>query len=151
MVNSEPTVGPGPSPLQVLVVDDDELMLELYCYQFEAWNLPVNCTWRSSAVAALQDIDALRPDLLITDLSMPGLDGMEMLRQLEGQPQLAGMQIVVVSGVQPEFIEAQGGISPRINFLRKPVDFAWLRRHVAGLAKARAALNGPAPGSLNPV
>ena len=137
MVNSEPAAGQGLSPLQVLVVDDDELMLELYRYQFEAWNLPVNCTWRSSSVAALQDVYSLRPDLLITDLSMPGLNGMEMLRQLEDQPQLAGMQIVVVSGLQPEFIEAQGGLSPRLNFLRKPVDFALLRRHVAGLAQAR--------------
>ena len=66
--------------LRVLVVEDDELMLELYQCQFEIWALPVACSWMSSAADVLQGIDQLRPDLLITDLSMPGMDGQQMLR-----------------------------------------------------------------------
>lgn len=121
--------------LRVLVLEDDELMLELYRCQFDMWALPVACTWMSSATDALRDIDSLQPQLLITDLSMPGMDGWQMLQELEARPQLADMKIVVVSGVQAEVITARGGLSPRIDFLRKPVDFGWLRRHVAALAQ----------------
>ena len=89
---------------RVLVLEDDELMLELYRCQFDMWALPVECTWMSSATDALRDIDSLRPQLLITDLSMPGVDGLEMLQEIESRPHLADMKIVVVSGVQAEVI-----------------------------------------------
>ena len=123
--------------LRVLVVEDDELMLELYQCQFEIWALPVVCSWMSSAADVLQGIDQLRPDLLITDLSMPGMDGQQMLREIESRPLHAAMQIIVVSGLLPEQINAQGGLSARMEVLKKPVDFAWLKRRVADLVLVR--------------
>ena len=125
------------STLRVLVVEDDELMLELYRCQFDIWALPVVCNWMSSAAEVLQGIDQLRPDLLITDLSMPGMDGQQMLREIEGRPLHTDMQIVVVSGLLPEQINARGGLSARMEVLKKPVDFAWLKRRVTELVLAR--------------
>jgi CheY-like chemotaxis protein len=121
--------------LSVLVVEDDEAMLELYRCQFEFWDLPVDGTWMSSASEALQAMANLQPDLLITDLSMPGVDGLALLGSLQRDPQWAGLNIVVVSGLAPEQIAARGGLPEAIKVLRKPVDFAWLRRHVAALAQ----------------
>ena len=126
---------------RVLVLEDDELMLELYRCQFDLWALPVECTCMSSAADALRDIDSLLPQLLITDLSMPSVDGLQMLQELESRPHLADMKIVVVSGVQAEVITAWGGLSPRIDFLRKPVDFSWLKRCVAALVQGSQAEN----------
>ena len=123
--------------LRVLVVEDDELMLELYRCQFDIWALPVACSWMSSGTDVLQCIDQLRPDLLITDLSMPGMDGQQMLREIEGRPLHTAIQIVVVSGLLPEQINAQGGLSARMKVLKKPVDFAWLKRRVTELVLAR--------------
>jgi DNA-binding NtrC family response regulator len=120
---------------RVMVLEDDEIMLELYRCHFDLWALPVKCIWMSSATDALRDIDSLRPQLLITDLSMPGVDGLQMLQELESRPHLGDMKIVVVSGVQSEVIAARDGLSPRIDFLRKPVDFSWLRRCVKALVQ----------------
>ena len=125
------------SALRVLVVEDDALMLELYRCQFDIWALPVACSWMSSAAEVLQGIDQLRPNLLITDLSMPGMDGQEMLREIEGRSLHTDMQIVVVSGLLPEQINARGGLSARMEVLKKPVDFAWLKRRVTELVLAR--------------
>jgi CheY-like chemotaxis protein len=125
------------SALRVLVVEDDELMLELYRCQFDIWALPVACSLMSSAAEVLQGIDQLRPDLLITDLSMPGMDGQQMLREIEGRPLHTAMQIVVVSGLLTEQINARGGLSARMEVLKKPVDFAWLKRRVTELVLAR--------------
>jgi hypothetical protein len=47
------------------------------------------------------------------------------------------MQIIVVSGLLPEQINAQGGLSARMEVLKKPVDFAWLKRRVADLVLVR--------------
>lgn len=128
-------------PLSVLIVEDDESTTELYRCQFEQWGLPLDCTWMPSAVPALMDIASMRPDLLITDLSMPGVDGMELLRGLQRNPRLAGMQIMVISGWAAEFIAQRGGLPATIDLLHKPVDFDWLRRYLTALVALRAPVS----------
>ena len=124
--------------LRVLVVEDDEGARDLYQCQFEEWDLPVDCTWMSSALDALMDIASMRPDLLIADLSMPGLDGFEMLRTIKRNQQLAAMQIVVISGMPVESIAARGGLPSHARLIQKPVNFDWLQGYVTALVMANA-------------
>ncbi len=98
--------------LRVLMVEDDENTRELYRCQFEDWDLPVDCTFMPSALEAMMDIASMRPDLLITDLSMPGVDGIEMLKACKRNLQLSDMQIVVISGLAPE--ARQGARRPAV-------------------------------------
>lgn len=122
--------------LRVLLVEDDEATRELYRCQFEDWDLPVDCTWMPSALEAMMDIASMRPDLLITDLSMPGVDGIEMLRTLKRNLQLADMQIVVISGLPPEAVAERGGLPPHAYLLQKPVNFDWLHGYLTALLTA---------------
>jgi excisionase family DNA binding protein len=122
--------------LRVLMVEDDEATRELYRYQFEDWDLPVDCTWMPSALEAMMDIASMRPDLLITDLSMPGVDGIEMLKALKRNLQLADMQIVVISGLPPEAVAERGGLPPHAHLLQKPVNFDWLHGYLTALLTA---------------
>lgn len=122
--------------LRVLMVEDDEPTRELYRCQFEDWDLPVDCTWMTSALEAMMDIASMRPDLLITDLSMPGVDGIEMLKTLRRNLQLADMQIVVISGLPPEAVAARGGLPPHAHLLQKPVSFDWLHGYLTALLTA---------------
>lgn len=124
--------------LRVLVVEDDEATRELYRCQFEAWDLPVDCTCMPSALEALMDIASMRPDLLIADLSMPGVDGIEMLRALKRNQQLADMQIIVISGLPAEDIAARGGIPLHAHLVQKPVNCDWLQGYVTALVTANA-------------
>ena len=122
--------------LRVLVVEDDEATRDLYRCEFDAFDLPIDCTWMPSALEALMDIASMRPDLLVTDLSMPGVDGLEMLRALKRNQQLADMQIVVVSGVPTEAIAARGGLPSHAHLLKKPVNFDWLQGYLTALVSA---------------
>ncbi len=122
--------------LRVLLVEDDEATRELYQLQIESWDLPVDCTWMPSALEALMDIASMRPDLLITDLSMPGVDGIEMLKALKRNAQLAEMQVIVISGLPPEAIQARGGIPLRAHLMQKPVNFDWLQGYMTAMATA---------------
>jgi len=126
---------PG-SRLRVMVVEDDGETLELYRAYFEEWDLPIDCTWMPSAIEAMMDISSMRPDLLITDLSMPGVDGIEMLKALKRNANLLDMRIVVVSGLPPEAIEARGGLPADAHLQAKPVNFDWLQGFMTALIPA---------------
>lgn len=119
--------------LRVLLVEDDENTRELYRCQFDEWDLPIDCTWMSSALEALMDIASMQPDLLITDLSMPGVDGIEMLRTVKRNHHLAQMQIIVISGVSAEVIAGRGGLPPQTRLMQKPLNADWLQGYITAL------------------
>ena len=124
------------SRLRVLVVEDDEATRDLYQIQFEEWDLPVDCTWMSSALQAMMDMASMQPHLLITDLSMPGVDGIEMLKTLKRNQNLAGMQILVISGLPPEAVKSRGGLPLHAYLMQKPVNFDWLHGYLTALIAA---------------
>lgn len=123
--------------LRVLLVEDDEATRELYQLEFESWNLPVDCTWMSSAMEALMDIASMRPDLLITDLSMPGVDGFEMLKALKRNVELADMQVIVISGLPRQAFDARGGFPEDAFMLQKPINFDWLQGFMSAMVALR--------------
>jgi len=123
--------------LQVLVVEDDENFRELYRAQFEEWDLPMDCTIAASALEALMDVASLQPDLLITDLRMPEVDGIEMLRSLKSRHQLKTMQVVVVTGMALEEIARRGGLPADALLRPKPINFDWLHGYVSALLASR--------------
>ncbi|MBC7610282.1 MAG: response regulator [Polaromonas sp.] len=133
--------------LSVLLIEDDEATRELYQLQFEAWELPIDCTWMPSALEALMDIASMRPDLLITDLSMPGVDGIEMLKALKRNPQLADMQIIVISGLPIQAIEARGGVPSDAHLLPKPASFDWLQGYMTAMVTANSKSRDRAQGA----
>jgi CheY-like chemotaxis protein len=61
--------------MHILVVEDDNLLLRLYKSQIESWQLPLKVAVARNGVEGLILIGLLSPDLLITDLKMPELDG----------------------------------------------------------------------------
>jgi excisionase family DNA binding protein len=128
--------------LSVLVVEDDENTRELLKACFDEWQLPVDLSVMGSALEALVDIASLKPDLLITDLDMPGVDGLEMLKVLRRNPVLANMQVLVITGMNEDAVTARGGLPPGTLFRQKPVNFDWLHGYVTALLTAIRAARG---------
>jgi excisionase family DNA binding protein len=140
--NSQPAADRALTPpdvrqrLSVLVVEDEEITRELYQTHFDEWHLAIDCSFMTSAMEALIDIAGWRPDLLITDLNMPGVDGIEMLRVIKRNKQLAAMQILVITGVSEEEINVRGGLPPNAHYQSKPINFDWLLGYVTALGSA---------------
>ena len=128
--------------LRVMVVEDDADLRELYRANFEDWDLPLDCTWMPSAIEAMMDISSMRPDLLITDLSMPGVDGLEMLKALKRNANLSDMRIVVISGLLPAAIQARGGLPLDAHLQSKPINFDWLHGFMTALIPANSRWKG---------
>lgn len=134
-----PVVAARPDPrlrLNIMVVEDEEAIRELYQAHFDEWDMATDCTYIPSAMDALMDITTMRPDLLITDLNMPGVDGIEMLHVIKRSPHLVSMQVLVISGLPEEAIQARGGLPGDAHFHRKPINFDWLRGYVTALESA---------------
>lgn len=125
--------------MKILVVEDDSLLLKLYKTVIGNWNLPIDTITAGNGVDGLIRVGRDAPDLMITDLGMPDLDGFQMIHRLAATSYREGMDIVVVSGLDPADIEARGGLPRGIRIFSKPVPFDQLRAICAGMLERRAA------------
>jgi excisionase family DNA binding protein len=129
-------------PYQLLVVDDDPSMLRLYELEIASWALPLQLTTASNGMDALIKIGKHLPHLLITDLTMPEIDGFAMIRRLRANEDCAGMPVIVVSGLDQGALKA-GGLPSDIPCFQKPVSFDALRFAVQrGLAASLVLAEG---------
>lgn len=133
---------PGSPCIKILVVDDDIIAREFMMNLIEKWKLPVDCTVMASAMEALIDIHGLKPDILFTDLNMPGVDGLELLRTLRGNPSFESMVMVAITGLDTEEIQARGGVPVNTVIVEKPVNTAWLKGFVTALVTRRLMISG---------
>ena len=129
---------PSPDVLQVLVVEDDANLLRLYQTMIGRWPMATQVSLADNAITGLLMIGRHPPDLLITDLSMPGMDGCAMLRVLRQNADMRFTRIVVVSGLEASELTQRGGIPADIEILPKPVPFARLQAIATDIAGARS-------------
>lgn len=114
---------------KVLVVDDDAMLLRLYELEMLGWDLPFDLIKASNGFEALIKIGEAKPDLLVSDLSMPGMDGFRMIRTLRMNPAYADMAIIVVSGLDKGTVSSMG-LPADVPLFAKPVPFRQLREAV---------------------
>src|SRR5579859_6592075 len=124
--------------LRTLIVDDEPLAIErlqIMCAEIGCLNLVGTA---SDGAAALRMVPALKPDLLLLDIAMPGLDGMEVARALE---KLDPPPAVIFVTAFDQFAVAAFDVSA-VDYLLKPVAQDRLERAVA---RARAETTAPPP------
>ncbi len=123
---------PGGS-YQVLVVEDEPDFRQLFELHLRSWELPIHLTSVPSGFDALLQIGASQPDLLITDLRMPGIDGFEMLRALKASGAIGELEIIVVTALTEHTVAERGGLPAGVTVLYKPLHFAELRKRLEPL------------------
>lgn len=127
-------------PLRVLVVEDDETLLRLYQVRLAQWPMAPVVSLANNAITGLLMMGRSNPDLLITDLDMPGMDGFNLLQVLRQTPELRHTRIVVVTGLDALEIERRGGVPAGIDVLSKPVPFQHLQALAVELASSRVLM-----------
>lgn len=141
---ARPPSEPGRTPaaerrLRILVVEDDQLTRELYLAVISRWPMAPRVTAAANGFEGLVRMGQQAPDVLITDLDMPGMDGFEMLRSLAGLPGLGGVVPLVITALSPAQIAERGALPPGVPVLQKPVAFPALLGVVAAIAEGLAA------------
>ena len=122
-------IAPAARTRSVLIVDDDAILLRLYELEISTWGLDLAVRKASNGIEALIRIGEARPDILVSDLHMPGLDGFGMIRTLRSNPATASLPLVVVSGMDKPMVLAMG-LPEDVAYLTKPAPLAALRAAV---------------------
>lgn len=112
----------------VLVVDDTlagRETLEALLFS-EAYELH----FANDGIQALEAAARLRPDLILLDVMMPGIDGFEVCRRLRADPELTHIPVIMVTALDDRPSRLQGIESGADDFVSKPFDSGELRARV---------------------
>jgi len=107
----------GPSIFRLLLADDNADMRE-YLRRLLSANWTVEAV--SDGRRALEAIHRRRPDLLVADVMMPGLDGLDLTRQLRADPATKGLPIILLSARTGEEAVAEGLDAGANDYIVKP-------------------------------
>lgn len=124
--------------IRVLVVEDDENTRQMLQANINKWDdLPLDVVMYASAMEAILDISSLRPQVLLTDLCMPNMNGFEFLKALSTHNLFSDLVIIAMTGMSAEQVQANGGLPVGVQMLRKPIEMEWLRGFFKALLLAR--------------
>jgi len=117
--------------VRILIVDDDKDLLKLYQMQIESWHTPATEVYLASdGYDALVQIGSRKPDIIITDLKMPRMDGAHMIHIIQQNPDMAHCQIVVVTGLSKDEVQKDYDLPAEVMLEEKPMPFARIQRLV---------------------
>ena len=129
---------------RALVVDDNATNREILRRQLSAWGMQVED--HADGEAALASVDAgARPDVVLLDMHMPGMDGVELARELRAREATRDLPLLLLTslGSRPPESEALG-----LLHLTKPVKAAALRSVVASALGASGAPQAATPSAV---
>lgn len=82
---------------KILIIEDDELILRMYQQIFKLKGYDV--TVAMNGLEGLDQAKAVKPDLIILDIMMPKLNGIDMLKQLRGISEIADIPVVILTNL----------------------------------------------------
>ncbi|WP_052050923.1 putative bifunctional diguanylate cyclase/phosphodiesterase [Leptolyngbya sp. KIOST-1] len=122
-------------PISILVIDDDpnnfdviETLLDDQDYQLQ---------YVSSGVAAIESLDYLNPDLILLDVMMPDLDGIEVCQRIRAMPEHAAIPIIMVTALSEKQDLARCFGAGANDFISKPVSGLELTARVRSMLLLR--------------
>ena len=107
------------SQFEVLAVDDIPLNLLLVQKMLSRFNFKLRTA--ANGQQALDAVAAKKPDLILLDLMMPGIDGFEVIRRLRADPATADIQIVILSALNSNEDVVKGFNAGANDFIMKPI------------------------------
>ena len=130
-------------PPRILIVDDHATNIELTRFVLEADGLLVDTV--SNARQALQHIGLAPPDLVLMDIQMPGIDGLDLTRRLKADAATRSIVVVAYTAYAMKGDEARLRDAGCDGYLAKPINVAIFADQVRALLAAGVQAVGPGP------
>jgi type IV pilus assembly protein PilB len=129
---------PAPSAVQprqyrVLIVDDDTDIRQLTAMILKRSGLPLCIVMAADGPSALEVVCADPPDLILLDVMMPGMDGLEVCRQLRANVRTAFVPILMVTARDDAASRVKGFLVGTDDYIGKPFDSGELTARVRRL------------------
>lgn len=135
----EATPGQAAQPIKALLVDDDPFQLELLQAMLSSTSQAFEISTASNGFDALLQVGRNMPDILITDIVMAGMDGIEMLRSLHQNVHSAKLPTIAISSYSADEVLHRGGLPEGVEFIPKPIDRQRLLKAIADIMAAPGA------------
>jgi len=133
------------NPLQLVVIDDHPGSLELLSTALKRHDLVIRTA--STPLEGLEAVRSLRPRLVLTDLMMPGMNGLEVLQEImRFDPSI---DVLLMTGHYTTETAVEAIRKGAADYLQKPVNIAHLRQRVAELISAAQRRSGRLQGASN--
>jgi len=129
------TANPAASGARILVVDDQEDNVRLLADLLSCHDYRVETA--SGGQEALDSVDRSAPDLILLDVAMPGLSGLQVLRRLRADARFALLPIVLVTALDPDVERIKGLEAGADDFVTKPINSAELLARVRSLVRVK--------------
>ena len=126
---------PAPERARVLIVDDHEDNIELLRARLESWGFePISA---SDGEEALQRIDECAPDLILLDVMMPKIDGIEVAKRVKANRSLPFIPIIMQTALDATENKVEGLEAGADDYITKPIDFAELKARVNSMLRIK--------------
>lgn len=112
--------------INILLVDDEAEFITTLSERMQLRNLPSQ--YALNGDQAMQMVAVLPPDVMILDLKMPGVDGMEVLRRVKKE--YPRIEVIILTGHGDEKDENEARRLGAFEYLKKPVDIDELTQHI---------------------
>ena len=125
----------NPLTTNILVVDDEPSnfdVIETFLFEQD-----YQLHYASSGKYALESLDSLQPDLILLDVMMPEIDGIEVCRRLKAMPQWANLPIIMVTALSSKEDLAQCLNAGADDFIGKPVNSFELKARVQSMLRIK--------------
>lgn len=119
-----PTPGISMRRLNVLLVEDEADARALYGYMLALAGHRVKAV--STALQALAEIQANRPDLIVTDIAMPIISGLDLITAIRSHDELADLPVVAITAFG-ENLREQARAAGATDSIDKPTELARMR------------------------
>ena len=130
----------------ILVVDDDVDVAETVARTLQRAGHETIVSYRGAD--ALKQVQQQRPDLMVLDVKMPGLNGLEVCRQLREAPGFNRMPILFLSAKSEVADRLEGFEAGADDYLTKPFDLRELELRVKALLRRARPNDGATPGEI---
>lgn len=124
---------------KILLVDDEPDIIEFLQYDLEKNGYQIESA--NSGEEALQKVKTFEPHIILLDLMMPGIDGVETCRRIRENKNLKGILISFLSARTEEFAEVAALEAGADDYLFKPISLRLLKSHIKALIRRHPDLN----------
>jgi excisionase family DNA binding protein len=108
-------------PMRIVLVSHDEPWLQASASALEVFGPSVSVCTADNGYVGLLQIGREPPDLLVTTLELPGMDGFQMLHTLERAESLGEMRVLALTAQPPDEQALHGGLPSRVELLPLPM------------------------------
>jgi len=103
---------------RILIVEDEESLLKLESILLTTRGYKV--TGVTDGLKALEEIKKARPDLVLLDIMIPGIDGFEVCRRIKADPETASLPVVMLTAKKSSADQARGVEAGADAYITKP-------------------------------